>query len=149
MREGAGEERGSCGRRRDSGRVDKLWVGVGLKRRNTELVRQQMMGDSYEDGFDSYNEDGSYEDGLEQCGFCGWCPEYPDCHVQHSPGCPEVRAKFEVSVEDGELCWRKRDFLWLAVKLAAWRKRAIARVEASYAPDGPRGKEIIDEWATL
>ena len=86
---------------------------------------------------------------YEHCGYCGWCPEYPDCHVQHSLGCPEVRAKFEVSVEDGELCWRKRDFLWLAVKLAAWRKRAIARVEASYAPDGPRGKEIIEEWATL
>ena len=38
-----------------------------------------------------------------------------------------------MSIEDGELCWRKRDFLWLAVKLAAWKKRAIARVEASYA----------------
>ena len=31
-------------------------------------------------------------------------------------------------------------------RLLAWSRRAIARVEREYAPEGPRGREIIEGW---
>lgn len=61
--------------------------------------------------------------------------------------CPEVRAKFHVWVdEDGELCWRKRDFLWVVPRLLSWSRRATVIIEAEYAPGGPKGRQIIQEW---
>ena len=82
----------------------------------------------------------TFDDGVEMCGWCGWCAEYPACHVEHSPFCPEVRAKYHVWVdEDGELCWRKRDFLWVVPRLLSWSRRATVRIEAEYAPDGGYG----------
>ena len=44
------------------------------------------------------------------------------------------------------VCVRKRDFLWIVPRLLAWSRRAIARVEREYAPEGPRGREIIEGW---
>ena len=90
------------------------------------------------------------ETGHEMCGYCGWCDEYFDSHVQQMPFCPTVRTQFHVWVDDdGELCWRRRDFLWMIPRLLAWSRRAIARVEREYAPDGPRARHIIEEWSVL
>lgn len=48
------------------------------------------------------------------CPYCGWSEEYPECHVHLAPFCPTVRAEYQVWVDDdGELCSRKRDFLWM------------------------------------
>ena len=89
-------------------------------------------------------------DGVELCGWCGWCAELPECHVEHAAFCPEARGKFHVWVDDGgELCWRRRDFLWMIPRLLSWSRRAVARIETEYAPDGPRGREIIQEWSAL
>ena len=41
---------------------------------------------------------------------------------------------------------------WAAVMLLGfkrWSRRAVARVEAEYAPDGPRGQQIIQEWSAM
>ena len=89
------------------------------------------------------------DDEFEMCGWCGWCAEYPESHVEHSPFCPDVRANYHVWVEDGEVCARKRDFLWVIPRLLAWARRACARVEREYAPDGVRGREIIEGWGAL
>lgn len=84
------------------------------------------------------------------CPYCGWSEEYPECHVHLAPFCPTVRAEYQVWVDDdGELCSRKRDFLWMLPRLLSWSRRAVARVEAEYAPHGPRGRLIIDEWGSL
>jgi hypothetical protein len=85
------------------------------------------------------------------CAWCGWTPEFPDCHVQHSPFCPSVRAQYDIWVdEDGEMRWRRRrDFLWVIPRLLAWSRRAVMRVEQAYAPTGVLGQEIINEWSSL
>ena len=68
----------------------------------------------------------------------------------HGPSCPDVTSKYEVWVdEDGELCMRKRDFLWVVPRLLAWARRAVERVEREYAPDGPRGREVIEGWDAM
>ena len=68
------------------------------------------------------------------CLWCGWCWYADVCHVEHSPFCPTVRANFHVWVdEDGELCSRKRDILWIVPRLISWSRCATARVEASYS----------------
>ena len=87
-------------------------------------------------------------DGLVTCLWCGWCPS--DGHVQHSPFCPSVRATFHIWVDDdGELRWRRRDFLWIVPRLLSWCRRATERVQMSYALDGRIGRQIIQEWSWL
>ena len=88
--------------------------------------------------------------GHMSCAWCGWCYEFPDSHVMHCPFCPDVRSRYEVWVDDdGELCARKRDYRWVVPRLLAWARRACARVEREYAPDGPRGREVIEGWDVL
>ena len=41
--------------------------------------------------------------------------------------------------------WYTVSFLLLGFK--RWSRRALDRVEAEYAPDGPRGRQIIQEWS--
>jgi hypothetical protein len=38
---------------------------------------------------------------------------------------------------------------FLAPMPLSWSRRATARVEASYAPDRPRGRQIIQEWSAI
>jgi len=43
-------------------------------------------------------------------------------------------------------------FQTLAVMLLGfkrWSRRVVARVEAEYAADGPRGQQIIQEWSAM
>jgi len=63
--------------------------------------------------------------------------------------CPNLRARYEVGLGERGLSVRKRDFLWMVPRLLAWARRAIARVEREYAPDGPRGREVIEGWDAL
>jgi hypothetical protein len=98
--------------------------------------------------------------GDEACGWygcpaCGWCPEYPESHLEcamYNP-CPYIKHKYEVWNDEGELAWRKRDFLWVLPRLMAWKMRAVKRVEAEYAIDGPRGErckaEFERDWGTV
>ena len=37
----------------------------------------------------------------------------------------------------------------LHLGLLRWSQRAVAKVEAEYAPDGPRGKRIILDWPPI
>ena len=82
-------------------------------------------------------------------------PEFPSSHIEHGflgmhETCPTVRSRYEVWVDDdGELCARKRDYLWVVPRLLAWARRACARVEREYAADGPRGREVIEGWDVL
>lgn len=41
------------------------------------------------------------------CQHCGWCCEYPECHILFCGGeCPIMKAKYIIyRDEDGELCW--------------------------------------------
>jgi len=87
----------------------------------------------------------------EECAHCGWFPEFPSSHVEHGflvlhETCPTVRPQYEVWVGEDGVCVRKRDLLWVVPRLLAWSRRACARVEREYAPDGVRGREIIDAW---
>ena len=61
--------------------------------------------------------------------------------------CPTLSSGYEVWMDDdGEVRVRKRDLLWVVPRLLAWSRRACARVEREYAPDGVRGREIIEAW---
>ena len=80
-----------------------------------------------------------------------WVVEFPSSHVEHGflvlhETCPTVRPQYEVWMGEDGVCVRKRDFLWIVPRLLAWSRRAIARVEREYAPEGPRGREIIEGW---
>ena len=88
---------------------------------------------------------------------CLWCERWYGQHWSH---CPFRNYCYEEEADDhrefhfwyderGILCWRRRDFLWMIPRLLAWSRRAIARIEAEYAPDGPRGRQIIQEWSAL
>ena len=82
------------------------------------------------------------------CPACGWCAEYPKSHLEcamYSP-CPYIKHKYQLWNDEGELAWRKRDFLWVVPRLMAWKMRAVRRVEAEYALDGPRGKRCKGEF---
>ena len=99
---------------------------------------------------------GPYSDEWK-CAHCGWFPELSSSHVEQGymtrlmegrETCPTLRARYEVWLdEDGELCARKRDYRWVVPRLLAWSRRA--RVEREYAPDGPRGREVIEGWDVL
>lgn len=100
---------------------------------------------------------GPYSDEWK-CAHCGWFPELPSSHVDEGymsrlmegrETCPTLRAQYEVCLGDRGLCVRKRDFLWVVPRLLAWARRAIARVEREYAPNGVRGREIIEAWDVL
>jgi len=98
---------------------------------------------------------GPYSDEWK-CAHCGWFPELPSSHVGHGfidarlrgyEKCPTLSSGYEVWMdEDRGLCVRKRDLLWVVPRLLAWSRRACARVQREYAPDGVRGREIIDAW---
>ena len=90
-----------------------------------------------------YESDASYG-----CPACGWCPELPECHAAcaMSRPCPYIQHKYRMDVDDGEVSWRKRDFLWVVPRLVAWKARAVARVEAEYAIGGARGRRCIDDF---
>ena len=95
---------------------------------------------------DPYADDTSYG-----CPACGWCPEYPESHLEcskYSP-CPYIKHRYQVWYDEGELAWRKRDFLWVVPRLMAWKMRAVRRVEAEYAIDGPRGQRSVAEFAAF
>ena len=82
------------------------------------------------------------------CPACGWCAEYPKSHLEcamYSP-CPYIKHKYQLWNDEGELAWRKRDFLWVVPRLMAWKMRAVRRVEAEDALDGPRGKRCKGEF---
>ena len=100
---------------------------------------------------------GPYSDEWK-CAHCGWFPELPSSHVDQGymsrlmedcETCPTLRAQYEVWVGEDGLCVRKRDFLWVVPRLLAWSRRACARVEREYAPEGPRGREVIEAWGAL
>ena len=85
------------------------------------------------------------------CIFCGWSPECMDSHIEESlwrrGGCRYIESKYETWLDDdGETCWRRRDFLWVIPKLVAWKNRAIERVQREYAIDGPRGQRCLAEF---
>ena len=64
--------------------------------------------------------------------------------------CPTLSSGYEVWMDDdGEVRVRKRDLLWVVPRLLAWSRRACARVEREYAPDGVRGREVIEAWDAL
>ena len=84
-------------------------------------------------------------------GCPGWCPEYPESHLScamYNP-CPYIKHKYQLWNDEGELAWRKRDFLWVVPRLMAWKMRAVRRVEAEYAIDGPRGQRCVAEFAAF
>ena len=52
------------------------------------------------------------EDGF--CKYCGWCPDYPVCHTEHSvfgwglgkqTGCKYIESKYKFHIVDGEMEW--------------------------------------------
>ena len=82
------------------------------------------------------------------CPACGWCPELPECHAEcaMSQPCPYIEHKYRMAIDDGEVTWCKRDFLWVVPRLLAWKARAVERVEAEYAVHGPRGRGCLAEF---
>ena len=50
-----------------------------------------------------------------------------------SQPCPYIEHKYRMAIDDGEVTWCKRDFLWVVPRLLAWKARAVERVEAEYA----------------
>jgi hypothetical protein len=82
---------------------------------------------------------------VDLCPACGWCAEIPQCHVEHAPGCPHVRAMFEVTFDEDGLQWRRRDFLWLVVRVLAWRSRAVRRCWAP--PEGLGFRSLLASYA--
>ena len=71
-----------------------------------------------------------------------------ESHIEVSiwRGCRYINSRYETWIEDGEICWRKRDFLWVIPKLLAWKNRAVATVEREYAIDGRRGQRCLAEF---
>lgn len=50
--------------------------------------------------------DKSSGNGTAFCKSCGWCPEFPDSHVEHSKygGCEYIKSMYDISFdEDGEI----------------------------------------------
>ena len=96
-----------------------------------------------------------YADGTAYgCPACGWCPfrvpyRESERHIEHGRDCPYIKHKYQLWNDEGELAWRKRNFLWVVPRLMAWKMRAVRRVEAEYAIDGPRGQRCVAEFAAF
>lgn len=40
------------------------------------------------------------------CQSCDWHSELPTSHVESCPGCEWIQSRYEIWIQDGELCWK-------------------------------------------